>query len=52
VYSPEHKSVTLRAQGDGRGAELIAEPIRVGAVPRPNGELSTSQGNESYSVEW
>lgn len=51
VYSTEHKSVALRAQSNGRGAELIAEPIRVGALPRPNGELSTSQAMRVYSTE-
>lgn len=29
VYSPENKSVALRAQGNGRGAELVAAPITV-----------------------
>ena len=29
----------------------IAEPVRVGAMPRPNGELSTSQGFRVYSTE-
>ena len=30
---------------------MIAEPIRVGALPRPNGELSTSQAMRVYSTE-
>ena len=29
----------------------VAEPIRVGALPRPNGELSTSQAMRVYSTE-
>ena len=29
----------------------IAEPVRVGAMPRPNCELSTSQGFRVYSIE-
>lgn len=29
----------------------VAEPIRVGALPRPNGELSTSQAFRIYSTE-
>lgn len=29
----------------------IAEPVRVGALPRPNGELSTSQAMRVYSTE-
>lgn len=29
----------------------VAEPIRVGAMPRPNGEQSTSQGFRVYSVD-
>ena len=32
-------------------AEPVAEPIRVGALPRPNGELSTSQTMRVYSTE-
>lgn len=31
--------------------DYIAEPVRVGAMPRPNGELSTSQALRVYSVE-
>lgn len=30
---------------------VVAEPIQVGAMPRPNGELSTSQGFRIYSVD-
>jgi DNA (cytosine-5)-methyltransferase 3A len=30
---------------------MAAEPIRVGALPRPNGELSTSQAFRIYSTE-
>ena len=33
------------------GATGVAEPIRVGALPRPNGELSTSQAMRVYSTE-
>lgn len=29
----------------------VAEPFRVGALPRPNGELSTSQAMRVYSVD-
>ena len=29
----------------------VSEPVRVGALPRPNGELSTSQGFRIYSHE-
>ena len=29
----------------------IAEPVRVGAMPRPNGELSTSQALRVYSID-
>ncbi|MBR5874849.1 MAG: DNA cytosine methyltransferase [Oscillospiraceae bacterium] len=31
--------------------DYVAEPIRVGALPRPNGELSTSQAFRIYSTE-
>ena len=30
---------------------MVAEPLRVGGVPRPNGELSTSQAFRVYSTE-
>jgi site-specific DNA-cytosine methylase len=30
---------------------MVAEPIRVGGLPRPNGEISTSQAMRIYSVE-
>ena len=33
------------------GATGVAEPIKVGALPRPNGELSTSQAMQIYSQE-
>ena len=33
VYSPNHKSVVLRAQGGGRGAELVASPVFGYATP-------------------
>lgn len=32
-------------------ATAVAEPIRVGALPRPNGELSTSQAMRVYSTD-
>lgn len=31
--------------------DMIAEPLRVGAMPRPNGELSTSQAKRVYSID-
>lgn len=31
--------------------DYIAEPIQVGAMPRPNGEMSTSQGFRIYSAD-
>lgn len=30
---------------------MVAEPIRVGGMPRPNGELSTSQAKRVYSID-
>ena len=42
----EHESV-FQATGV---AELVSAPIQVGAMPRPNGELSKSQGFRIYSV--
>jgi DNA (cytosine-5)-methyltransferase 3A len=33
------------------GATGVSEPVRVGALPRPNGELSTSQAFRVYSID-
>lgn len=33
------------------GTTAVADPVRVGALPRPNGELSTSQAFRVYSSE-
>lgn len=30
---------------------MVAEPVRVGATPRPDGELSTSQAKRVYSID-
>ena len=30
---------------------MVAEPVRVGALPRPDGELSTSQAKRVYSID-
>lgn len=35
----------------GHDATAVAETVRVGALPRPNGELSTSQAMRVYSTE-
>ena len=56
------KSHTIKAQyykngtanfvtNGGFVASAVAEPIRVGSLPRPNGELSTSQAMQIYSQE-
>lgn len=61
----EGKSVVLKAnyhkssvanffngnEGMKYAATGVAEPIRVGALPRPNGELSTSQAMRVYSTD-
>lgn len=45
------KCPTLTASPSGAYGNQVVEPIRVGAMPRPNGELSTSQALRVYSVE-
>lgn len=45
------KSPTLTANGSWQDNNHIIEPIRVGALPHPNGELSTSQAMRIYSVD-
>lgn len=47
VYSVEGKSVAI----DRDNRKNIAEPVRVGSLPRPNGELSTSQAMRVYSTD-
>lgn len=44
------KAPTLTALGSYQHNNHIIEPIRVGSLPRPNGELSTSQAMRVYSV--
>ena len=41
----------VRYAGTTFGASGVAEPCRVGAMPRPNGELSQSQGFRIYSPD-
>ena len=56
------KSHTIKAQyykngtanfitNDGFDATSVAEQVKVGALPRPNGELSRSQAMQVYSVD-
>ena len=58
----EEKSHTLKAQyykngtanfitNNGFDATAVEEPLRVGSLPRPNGELSTSQAMRVYSTD-
>lgn len=47
VYSTEGKSVAV----DQDSRKYISEPVRVGGLPRPNGEISTSQAKRVYSIE-
>lgn len=57
VYSVNGKAVAQTAQSGGMGANtgLYAEPIndiyQVGAMPRPDEEISTSAGFRIYSTE-
>ena len=57
VYSVNGKAVAQTAQSGGMGSNtgLYAEPIndiyQVGAMPRPDGEISTSAGFRIYSTE-
>lgn len=60
--SSDGKSHTIKAQyykngvanfitNNGFDATAVAEPIQVGSLPRPNGELSTSQAMRIYSQD-
>lgn len=45
------KSPTLTANGSWQSNNFVTEPVRVGSMPRPNGELSKSQGFRVYSTD-
>lgn len=45
----DNKSNTLDT--NSTNGSMVAEPVRVGALPRPNGELSASQAMRVYSTE-
>lgn len=45
----DNKSNTLDT--NSTNGSMVVEPVRVGALPRPNGELSTSQAMRVYSTE-
>lgn len=45
------KSPTLTANGSWQSNNFVSEPVRVGALPRPNGELSTSQAMRVYDID-
>ena len=47
IYDTERKGVAVTTAA----ITNVAEPIRVGSLPRPNGELSTSQAMRVYSTE-
>lgn len=49
-YGNNDKSSPVIAGYANKG-DYIVEPVRVGALPRPNGELSTSQAMRIYSVD-
>ena len=44
------KTPTLTANGSWQSNNFISEPVRVGALPRPNGKLSTSQAFRIYDI--
>ena len=47
VYSPDSKAVAVTTCA----ITNVAQPVRVGAMPRPNGDMSTSQAKRIYSNE-
>ena len=56
VEQPDDRGIILRdilESGENLSSELttVTEPVRVGALPRPDGELSTSQAKRVYSVD-
>lgn len=47
----QDKAPTLTARGSWQTNHHVLTPVRVGAFPRPNGELSTSAAMRIYSVD-
>lgn len=47
VYSPDAKAVAVTTCA----ITNVAQPVRVGSMPRPNGELSTSQAKRVYAID-
>lgn len=47
IYDTDRKAVAVTTAA----ITNVSEPVRVGALPRPNGELSTSQSMPIYSQE-
>lgn len=51
----QDKCPTITANGSFEQNNFVVQPVtsstRVGSVPRPNGELSQSQGNRIYSIK-
>ena len=48
-YKGGGADIDMKYQGCRR--LMVAEPVRVGAMPRPDGELSTSQAKRVYSID-
>ena len=52
IKAQYHKnSMANFVSNGGYGATGVAEPIRVGGLPRPNGEMSTSQAKRIYAID-
>lgn len=51
AYCLKHQAGNARDYIKKHHTQVKFEPVRVGALPRPNGELSTSQAFRIYSIE-
>jgi len=52
LLSRYHKNSPINALRDGFGGDtMVAEPVRVGGMPRPNGEVSTAQAMRVYAQD-
>lgn len=51
AYCLKHQAGNARDYFKKHHTQIKFEPVRAGAMPKPNGELSTSQSGRVYSIE-
>lgn len=51
AYCLKHQAGNARDYFKKHHTQIVCEPVRVGSLPRPNGEMSTSQAMRIYDIE-